>query len=451
MLVQYFGFKQEPFGASPDPRCLYFSHTHREALASLDYGYLSNRGFTAMIAPPGMGKTTLLFRFLETIRESARVAFLFDIDSHCEPQDLVAYILRDVGIVPEQSSSAMHQQLTEALAAENRAGKKFVVVVDEAQNLSDAVLERIRLLTNFETGSSKLMQIVLSGQPSLADTLLKPSLAQLRQRIAIISRLKPLSAAETEGYIQHRLKYAGNPHEQLFTKDALALIAAAGHGIPRTINNLCFNALSLCCALKSTQVNRDMVSEVLSDLQLLPVSLESAPAAPRATEERQTEERQTEELQLSAPQKRAKGLRKVWVPAVAAALVMGVLGMLSFPEFSTFRHHETSDAQSAKSASIEKPVHAMDLASTTKSVAPGSNPNDRPLEVTVEPNQWLAEISIKHLGGYDPQRLQKIQALNPDLTDPNRLKVGQKILLPTALPDKVASPPSTPANVRTAP
>jgi len=163
MLLQYFNFRQEPFGTSPDPRCLYLSGTHREALASLEYGFLSNRGFTAMIAPPGMGKTTLLFRFLENIRETARTVFLFDIDPQCEPRDFVAYILRDIGITPGQSSSEMHEQLTGALVKENRAGRKFVVVIDEAQNLSDAVLERVRLLSNFETSRGKLMQVVLSG------------------------------------------------------------------------------------------------------------------------------------------------------------------------------------------------------------------------------------------------------------------------------------------------
>ena len=105
MLLQYFGFQQEPFGTTPDLRYLYPSQTHREALASLEFGLLSNRGFTAMIAPPGMGKTTLLFRFLNDVRESARTVFLFDVDAECEPREFVGYILRDIGIIPGQSSS----------------------------------------------------------------------------------------------------------------------------------------------------------------------------------------------------------------------------------------------------------------------------------------------------------------------------------------------------------
>lgn len=441
MLVQYFGFQREPFGASPDPRCLYLSKAHREALASLDYAYLSNRGFMALIAPPGMGKTTLLFRFLETIRESARSVFLFDIDSHCEPQDLVAYILRDIGIVPGQSSSAMHQQLTEALAAENRAGRKFVVVIDEAQNLSDAVLERIRLLTNFETTRGKLMQIVLSGQPSLADIVLKSSLAQLRQRIAIISRLEALSADETEAYIEHRLKYAGNVHEHLFTNDALALIVDASRGIPRTVNNLCFNALSLCCALKSRQVNSDMVSEVISDLELFPAAPEPVAAGQHAADH----------PYLSPPRKQTRGVRKVWVPVLATSLVMGALGILGLTGLPIFRYHATSEAQPAKQAFLEKFLNAPAMANTAKSVAPESRQNDPLLEVTVQPNQWLEQISIQYLGGYDSQRLHQIQALNPDLTDPDLIWVGQKIRLPRIPSIQVVSNSPHPPSERTAP
>ena len=157
---------------------------------------------------------------------------------------------------------------------ETRAGRKFVIVIDEAQNLSDAVLERVRLLTNFETSQGKLMQIVLSGQPQLADKLMQPSLVQLRQRISTICRIDPLSAEETVAYIDYRLKQAGYDGEPLFTKDALKLITEASQGTPRTINNLCFNALSLCCALKSKQVDGSMVAEVIADLQLTPQSRE---------------------------------------------------------------------------------------------------------------------------------------------------------------------------------
>jgi general secretion pathway protein A len=272
MLLQYFGLKEEPFGVSPDPRRLFLSQTHREALEALQSGFSSNRGFTAMIAPPGMGKTTLLFRFLEQIRDSARVVFLFDVDSTCEPREFVAYILRDLGIVPAQGSAEMHDQLSEVLVEENLAGRKFVIVIDEAQNLSEAVLERVRLLTNFESSKGKLIQVVLSGQPQLSDKLLQSSLLQLRQRISTVCHIKSLSIEETIGYINYRIKIAGYLGQPLFTEGAMRLIAQASQGTPRTINNLCFNALTMCCKLKSKEVDIAMVAKVISALQLIPPS-----------------------------------------------------------------------------------------------------------------------------------------------------------------------------------
>ncbi|MDR3413943.1 MAG: AAA family ATPase, partial [Formivibrio sp.] len=181
-LLQHFGFQEDPFGVTPDARYLFPSKTHLEALASLESGFYNNRGFIAMIAPPGMGKTTLLYKFLEDTQSSARSVFLFDIDADCKPRDFVGYILRDFGVTPANSSSEMHKQLGETLVKETEAGRKCVVVIDEAQNLSDAVLERVRLITNFENSQGKLLQIIFSGQPQLTDKLMQDSLVQLRQR-----------------------------------------------------------------------------------------------------------------------------------------------------------------------------------------------------------------------------------------------------------------------------
>src|SRR5258708_7832120 len=230
MLARYYGFREDPFGATPDPRCLYQSSTHCEALASLKYGYSSNRGFIALIAPPGMGKTTLLFRFLEEIRQSARTAFVFDIDPQCEPREIVSFILRDIGIVPGRDHAEMHEQLRLAVLDEAKAGRRFVVVIDEAQNLSDAALEVVRMLSNFETSRAKLMQVVLAGQPQLADTLMKPSLLQIRQLIATFCRIERLSVEQTKAYIDHRLNFVGYDGPPLFTAEAVSQLTAASQG-----------------------------------------------------------------------------------------------------------------------------------------------------------------------------------------------------------------------------
>ena len=442
MLLQYFGFQEEPFGATPDRRCLYPSHTHREALASLEYGFHSNRGFTAMIAPPGMGKTTLLYRFLESIRDSARSVFIFDIDVQCGPREFVGYILRDIGITPGKSSAEMHAQLSDALITETRAGRKFVVVIDEAQNLSDLVLERVRLLSNFETSRGKLMQIVLSGQPQLSDKLMQPSLLQLRQRISTICRLEPLSAEETVAYIGYRLKQAGYDGEPLFANDALKLITEASQGTPRTINNLCFNALSLCRALNSKQVDGTMVSEVIADLELTPQSREPIVAVGEADAEQPRE---------PAPRKLATRLMGRWAPATAVLVFMCLLNLLVLTELWFPQAHRAAEDRSLNLKVSPETAPAVTTADTGGANATKSAPSTKLTEITVEPDQKLQDISVQYLGGYDLQRLHQIQALNPTLTDPDHIEAGQKIWLPEPPPVQVTKNATPPANERKLP
>jgi len=174
-----------------------------------------------------MGKTTLLFRFLEQIRPTSRTVLLFDIDPEFKPRDLAAYVLRDLGLKVPDSALEVHDLLKEVLVAEAKANRKFVLVIDEAQNLSEAALEMVRLMSNFETSQTKLMQIVLAGQPQLAETLRKPSLLQFRQRISYFCRIEPLSKQETKAYIAERLKYADYKGKALFSDKALDLIADA--------------------------------------------------------------------------------------------------------------------------------------------------------------------------------------------------------------------------------
>jgi len=376
MWLQYFGFQVEPFGVSPDPRCLYLSRTHREALAELESGFSSNRGFTAMIAPPGMGKTTLLFRFLEGVRKSTRCVFLFDIDAECEPRDLVIYILRELGITPARSSAEMHGQLSNALIKETQAGRKFVVVIDEAQNLSDAVLERVRLLTNFETSQGKLMHVVLSGQPQLADKLLQPSMVQLRQRISTICRIEPLAAEDILNYINYRVKLAGYSGAPLFTEAALESIAEASNGTPRTINNLCYKALSLCCALKSKQVDGSMVSKVIASLQLSPQS--GVPIAAKgdvgAIKPRERKPWfQTRRLSMLLGPASA-GDVMLWVPAAMLLLVMWKPGMLHLDAFRASQSLKAGDVPSLNlnAAPAQVPAPATIKAADNISTAPTS-------------------------------------------------------------------------------
>jgi type II secretory pathway predicted ATPase ExeA len=267
MFLRYFGLSEQPFGMTPDPRYLFMSDSHREALASLIYGIEAGRGFMSLIAEPGMGKTTLLFQLMEHFRDSARTAFLFQTQGNT--REFLANLIADLGMVPDDKDlSTLQRQLNEILIQEARLGRRFVLVIDEAQNLEDSVLESVRMLSNFETSRSKLMQIVLAGQPPLADKLALPEHEQLMQRVSIICRLKPFDPKQVAQYIHHRLRTAGFRGREGFTAEALSMIANSSEGIPRNINNICFHALSLAYAKGQKRIDRAIIEEVLGDLEL---------------------------------------------------------------------------------------------------------------------------------------------------------------------------------------
>lgn len=284
MFLEFFGLREQPFGVTPDPRYLYLGAAHREALASLYYGIEANRGFLSLVARPGMGKTTLLFHLLQKFTHTARTAFIFQ--TQCNSREFMRFLLAEIGIESDTSDFVrMHEQFNRVLAQEARAGKRFIVVIDEAQNLDASVLETVRLLSDFETPQAKLMQIILVGQPNLADKLASPALTQLRQRITSLSGLQPLPPQETARFIAHRLKVAGYTGEGLFSPEALELIAQASEGIPRQINNYCFHSLSLACATRSRTVDSDIVVEVINDLDIsrFMTEVESPSSASRLT------------------------------------------------------------------------------------------------------------------------------------------------------------------------
>ena len=283
-LLSFHGLKQQPFDVTPDPAFLYSSASHREALDSIAEGIENFRGFMTLVAEPGMGKTTLLNKLMDEVSASARVVFLFQ--TQCTSNELLAFILNELEVDHAgMDVVAMHRALNQVLLEEMLRGRRFVLIVDEGQNLQDSVLETIRLLSDFETAHSKLIQIVLAGQPQMVDTLLRPNLVQLRQRIAVLSSLKALTAVETSAYVEHRLRAAGWKGESLFTPDALQVIAEQSGGVPRTINNLCFNALLKAFTRGQHMIDAEIVKEVSGKLKLealarRPEKVEVAPAPP---------------------------------------------------------------------------------------------------------------------------------------------------------------------------
>jgi len=265
----YFGFVEAPFNISPDPSFLYLSSSHREGLAQLSYGIKGRKGFIVLTGEVGTGKTTLVRTLLNDLGNTTHTALIFN--TIVSARDLMRYVCEEYGLVEiKQASQDIHDYivlLNEFLLATYQRGENCALIIDEAQNLSADVLESVRLLSNFETSKDKLLQILLVGQPELAERLNSPELRQLKQRVTLRYRLRNLSLAESSDYIKNRLQIArGNT--ALFTQTAVETIYLYSRGIPRIINVLCDNGLLTTYALGRKEVDASIIREVAEDLNL---------------------------------------------------------------------------------------------------------------------------------------------------------------------------------------
>jgi general secretion pathway protein A len=263
--LTFYGLAEKPFNTTPDPRFLYLTPGHREALAQLVYGVQDNRGFLVLTGEVGTGKTTLLNAFLE--RLDAQTAAALVLNPALPFEEVLAYILRDFGLSTGGLSAAQHLWMLNGFVRERRRmGLNTVLIIDEAQNLSPAMLEQVRLLSNFETPKEKLLQILLVGQPELWTKLQLPSLRQLRQRVELFCTTPPLSREQTSEYIRARLRIAGARDPGLFTDRAIARIAKHAGGIPRLINIVCDHSLVIGYADQRRRIDADIVRQAIAYL-----------------------------------------------------------------------------------------------------------------------------------------------------------------------------------------
>jgi len=268
MYARFFGLRESPFNANPDPRYLFLTSQIREALAGLTYGIQNRKGFILLTGEVGTGKTTLLNRLLDWLH-GQQVATAFIFNSQLDVNHLFDFILADFEIPCEsREKSQVLLRLNQWLLERYRAGETAVLIVDEAQNLSLPVLEEIRLLTNLETSTEKLLQIVLSGQPELEQKLKLPQLRQLRQRITLRCRTAPLTLEETYGYIAERLRVAGANGEPILSKEAIQAVHAYSLGIPRVVNLLCEHSLINAYVDHVRPVSAELVEQVAREFQL---------------------------------------------------------------------------------------------------------------------------------------------------------------------------------------
>jgi general secretion pathway protein A len=266
MYERFYQLRERPFALSPDPEYLYPSRVHQEALSYLRYGLETQAGFVVITGEIGSGKTTLLQTLLRNLDSQTTVGRI--VNTMLEPRELLETIMIDFGLDPAgKSKPLLLRDLAQYLVDQRLAGRLVLLVIDEAQNLSLAALEELRMLSNLETEKSKLMQVVLVGQPNLREKLNAPQLEQLRQRITVSYHLPPLDADETLNYINHRLRRAalGPPLE--FPLEATTVIHARSRGVPRVINIICDAALVFGYAEERRQIDRDLIIEVLGELE----------------------------------------------------------------------------------------------------------------------------------------------------------------------------------------
>jgi len=445
MFLDFYKMNVQPFGVTPDPRFLYLGKSHREALASLYYAVESDRGFVALIAQPGLGKTTLTFQLLEKLQQASRTVFLFQ--TQCNSKDLFHYLLSGLGVDAKgMELVSMHDKLNEILCREMLAGRRFVLAIDEAQNLDSEVLETVRLLSNFETSQTKLLQILLIGQPQLARKLASPALEQLQQRISVFARLEPFGGDDIARYIAHRLKVAGYVGNPLFTPEALRIIAQQSQGIPRKINGLCFSALSLGCAMDRKQVDAGMMKEIVADRDV--ESLQRPSTAQGIVPVRAT----SHPILSIYPADRSMSFGR-WVLGAVTALACVAMGVGIFSFFSNRIDRSIQESSESRTSILNPGTFVRELLAVKSDSMPHPSPlnvqaaglaNSDPSQfsaasndveintVVVQPGETLRHIILRYMGKYNVGALERIHELNPAITNFDDIETGQVIRLPRA-------------------
>ncbi|MDE2306045.1 MAG: AAA family ATPase [Gammaproteobacteria bacterium] len=263
MYERFFGLTAKPFALTPDPAFLYLSRQHAMALTMLEYGLESQASFSLLTGDVGSGKTTLLRRLLRNLGDQVSVGLISH--AHGRFRSIHGWALSALGIAPaDDSEIAMHEALVDSFIREYGRGRRTLLILDEAQNLSPEVLEELRLLSNVNSESDLVLQILLVGQPELRTTLMRPELRQFAQRISVDYHLRPLDREETGAYVRHRLAVAGGDLK-LFPEEAIGLIHRCSGGVPRLVNQLCDMAMVYAFAEQARSVSLGLLHQVLRD------------------------------------------------------------------------------------------------------------------------------------------------------------------------------------------
>ncbi len=269
MYKDHFSLKEYPFSLTPDPKFIVFTPSYNELLAGLYYGIEMAKGLIVLTGEVGTGKTTALRWLIRRLDSSVRAAYIFN--PHLSIDEFYHHVTEMLNITDYENKTDMLLEMGKMLEDRHRRGLRTLLIVDEAHEISDEVMEEIRLLLNFESDSAKHLQIILTGQPELRERLRQKNLRQLKQRVALRCEMPVLPTIdEVTRYITERLMLAGSSQKNIFTQDAIDFVYQCSEGIPRLINNLCDNALIAAFAANEKKVTREMVEEVAANLDLLP-------------------------------------------------------------------------------------------------------------------------------------------------------------------------------------
>lgn len=448
MYLAFYGLKKEPFHTTPDPNFLYLSPSHKEAMGAIIYGIERRKGFVAIYGEVGVGKTTIIRAYLEKTsdRKQKTVYILNPVLSF---HGLLTDIFRSLDLTPSHDDSAeMVNQLQEALIQEYRSDSTVVLVIDEAQDMPVKTLEQLRLLSNLETSTDKLIQIVLIGQPELTALLNHPALKSLNQRIALRATIQPLQPKESQAYIEHRIALSSSTGTPLFTQGAMKLIIREAQGIPRRINILCDNALITGYGRQQKPVSISEVREILADMN---------------------------GSRSSYLMKWAVGVAVVILLAIGAFLLSPIflpenagvsqvslserdsqnvkpIPSEKMPQEGTGQPGEQAVPMASSRSEIERPIPHSDRGGegglTKKPVekvteSPKSDGKIRdhtevaakpspgsPVTRAVKDGDNLSQIANEAYGSSSRQYMEWLRRHNPQISDPNIILPGQKIVLP---------------------
>jgi general secretion pathway protein A len=492
MYRNFFKFRKSPFHITPDPDFLFLSPSHKEASGSIFYGIERRKGFIAVTGEVGVGKTTILRSYLEgTDPEKIRIVYIFN--AALPFNKLLKQICSELGVrMVGEDPEELIVTLFHYLIEEYKKDRNVVLIIDEAQNMSIDTLERLRMLSNLETSQDKLIQIILVGQPEFEAKLELPELRQLKQRIALRSRIESLTAEESLAYIHHRLMRASSFHNPVFTAKALKLIVEHAHGIPRTMNILCDNALVTAYGYQRKPVDHTIVKEVLADFRagqtrngfdwtifwllvlagclgaafLVSMSLTSSrlnsaggkpslgasPGRPLPQPVREVVTKPAKTKARASGEKKEEPVAPVAHDVAVGSKPKSTVGAKGLKSRTRNEVAKRTAEAGAKPAVITSPTGRVGPAAQMAGASGGNGPASKKVSgmeagppvqapanpseadsrhpVTVKEGDSVSKLLMGIHGSVSPEMLESFKELNPRIEDINRISVGEQIFLP---------------------